>query len=69
MIRVQLSLLCCMITLIVLLADLAVSSVGRGLQSPILALKLLHGGIYCAISMQKYLKHVVEYLTVRSNTG
>ena len=45
MIKIQLGLLYCVMSSIVLLTDLAVLSVGRGLEPPIPVLKLLHGGI------------------------
>ena len=69
MIKLQLGLLCCVMSPIVLLADLAVFSVGRGLEPPISVLNLLYSKIYCIMSMKTCLKHPVEYLTIRSNTG
>ena len=69
MIGLQLGLLCCVMSPIVSLADLAVFSVGRGMEPPIPVLNLLHSDIYCTTIMQTYLKHPVEYLTIRSNTG
>ena len=67
-IKLQLGLLCCMMTPIVSLADLAVFSVQRGLQPLIPLLNLLHIGIYYAMNMHTCLKHPVEYLNARSNT-
>ena len=42
---------------------------GEGVEPPIPVLNLLHCGIYCIISMQMCLKHLVEYLSIRPNTG
>ena len=68
-IRLQLGLLCYMMTRMVLLVNLAVSLVGQGLEPPIPVFNLLHGRIYCAMNTKTYLKQPKEYLTVRSNTG
>ena len=67
-IKLQLGLLCCMMSPIVLLADLAVFSVGRGLEPPTPVLNLLNNGIYCVMSIHMCLKHPVEYLAIRTNT-
>ena len=69
MIRLQLGLLCCMMSPIVLLADLTVFSVGRGLEPPIRVFHLLKNGLYYEMNMKIYLKHLVEFLTIRSNIG
>ena len=60
MTKLQLALLCCVMSPIVSFADLAIFSVGKGMEPPIPVLNLLHGGIYRAIIMQIYLKHPVE---------